>query len=83
MTFPVDDETLALLDRALDPTPTGRTSMGELLDLLSGYDPDKVVPLLDGDGREVLDAVEYPHPIYHPHDVIRALVDEVRRLRAG
>lgn len=81
MSFPVDDETLALIDQALDPTVTGRSSLGELLDILSGYDPSKLVPLLDEDGREVPDASEYPDPLYHSHDVIRALVAEVRRYR--
>lgn len=82
MSFPVDDETLALVDQALDPSVTGRSSLGELLDLLSGYDPSKVVPLIDEDGRVVPDTFEYPEPIYHSHDVIRALVAEVRRYRA-
>ena len=80
--FPVDEETLALLDQALDPTATGVSSVGALLDLLSGYDPAKVQPVLDDEGRPLQHIVEYPEPIYHSHDVIRALMAEVRRLRA-
>lgn len=80
--FPVDDETLILIDQALDGTATGRTSMTELLELLSGYDPTKVVPLVDEDGYEVPDWTEYVGGfIYHEHDVIRSLMAEVRRLR--
>ncbi len=81
--FPVDDETLALIDRALDASVTGRTSMSALLGMLSGYDPQKQRPALDDAGREVPDIVEYPDPIYHEHDVVRALMAEVRRLRAN
>lgn len=80
--FPVDEATLALLDRALDSSLTGVSSVGALLGLLSCYDPTKLRPLLDEDGYEVPGFVEYPDAIYHPHDVIRALMAEVRRLRA-
>lgn len=79
--FPVDEETLALLDRALDPTATGVSSVGALLDLLSGYDPAKVRAMFDDDGCEVPGIVEYPDAVYHTHDVLRALMAEVRRLR--
>lgn len=80
--FPVDDETLDLIDQALDPSVTGQSSLGSLLDLLSGYDPSKLVPVLDDEGVPIPDIEEYPDPLYHPHDVIRALMVEVRRLRA-
>lgn len=75
--FPTDEATLALLDLALNPRPNSeRSSLGELLEMLSGYDPSKLIQINDA-------WVEYPEPTYHPHDVIRALVAEVRRLRAS
>lgn len=91
--FPVDDVTLLALEHALDachtfneegePVNIGSDySLDQLLDLLSGYDPSKVVPVMDDDGYEIPDTVEYVGgPLYHPHDVIRALIAEVRRLR--
>lgn len=96
--FPVDDVTLDLLghalgacltwegvaDRADGPRVVGADmSLSRLLDFLSGYDPAKLTPVVDEDGYEVPDWVEYPDPIYHEHDVIRALIAEVRRLRAA
>lgn len=79
--FPVDDMTLDLLEQALEGTlvmaddeePTG-SCVGRFLDFMSGYDPAKVVEI---------DSVfsEYPDPTYHEHDVIRALIAEVRTLR--
>ena len=79
-TFPVDDQTLDMIDMALDPPPgSERTSIGELCDLIAamgGSDPDAVQSEEDG--------VQYMRDAsYHPNDVIAALVAEVRRLRAG
>ena len=88
--FPVDDSTLDLISLALDPGPDAeRTSLSDLLDLLSrmaGSDPEAVGEVLsDGDPYESGRATPEIHlmrdPIYHDHDVIRALVAEVRRLR--
>lgn len=73
--FPTDDETLGLLDAALDVTTTGRSSLVALLDMLSGFDPRRFQPVAPG-------VWEYPEPVYDSHDVIAALVAEVRRLRA-
>ena len=68
--FPVDPETLDLLEASLDAG-----SLWGTLDLLSGYDETQVRPLAD-------DVVEYVGgPLYHPDDVLRALMAEVRRLR--
>jgi hypothetical protein len=65
--FPVDEETLALLETSI--SPDGETaevsSLGSFLEFmgqLGGLGPDEA---------------------YHHHDVIRALVAEVRRLRAA
>lgn len=65
--FPVDPETLRLLDAAIRPgVESDRTSLGEFLELmtrLGGGDPDEVG--------------------YHHNDVIAALLDEVCWLREG
>jgi hypothetical protein len=62
--FPVDPQTLDLLDAAIRPGPEAvRSSLGELCQLMADLSG------VDG-------------PAYHPNDVIVALVDEVRRLRA-
>lgn len=90
--FPVDDMTLNLIEHALsgsymmnddgEPVLVGADmSLDQLLDFLSGYDPELAVPYLDDDGNEIPDATLYPHPLYHPYDVIRALISEVRRLK--
>ena len=75
--FPVDESTLQLLDQALDPQPTGTSSVSALLVLLSqlgGSDTSAVA-------AEREHGVELRDQQYHEHDVIRALVAEVRRLR--
>jgi hypothetical protein len=88
--FPVDPETLDLLSIALDPGPdAGRTSVSDFLDLMSfmgGSDPDAVAEVLEeadpyDSGRHGADIVMMRDPLYHEHDVIRALIAEVRRLR--
>lgn len=94
--FPVDDVTLDLIEHALgaslcfdsgDPEVVGADmTLSDLLRFLSGYDPSKARLVAEGDpgipgigGAEVW---EYPDPVYSEHDVIQALLDEVRRLRA-
>jgi len=86
----VDDSTLDLLSLALDPGEDAeRTSVGDFLDFLSqmgGSDTTAVDhvsigphPFIDGE------SVEWHHmrdAAYHEHDVMRALIAEVRRLRA-
>lgn len=60
-------------------------SVSKLLDFLSGYDPNKVEVLeeglFEGDPPRVTEYVG--GPIYSRDCVIRALIAEVRRLRAG
>jgi hypothetical protein len=81
--FPVDDQTLDLLSAAVAGTAGegGRSSVGELCDLysqLGGSDTRAVVdPDVGGSG-----IAEMRDPRYHPNDIIAALADEVRRLRA-
>lgn len=82
--FPVDDGTLDLLWTAMHPGPeTERSSVSELLILLSelgGSDTRAVDPA----GLELWD--DYVQvlrdPQYHEHDVLTALIEEIRRLRA-
>jgi hypothetical protein len=91
--FPVDDDMLDRLEHALNTTVDpqhldergrwlrvgGEYTLSELLDFYSGYDKSKLIPVGPAD---LTDTFEYPDPIYHPSDVIRALVAEVRKLRA-
>jgi hypothetical protein len=95
MSFPVDDVTLNAIEHALqgcwvavDPDGTHHWggsdySLSQLLNFLSGYDSDKLELLEEGEGTGWHDApiYTYPEAIYSEHDVIRALIDEVRRLR--
>lgn len=77
-TFPVDDITLDLLWTALHPGPEAeRTSLNDLVELLSDMHhgpPSKPEELGDG-------IVYLPGVRWHPHDVIEALIVEVRSLR--
>jgi hypothetical protein len=63
----------------------GDYTLAELLDFLSGYDPTLSVPLDTAPGPfgDDVEWTEYPFPVYSEHDVIRALVAEVRRLRTA
>lgn len=77
--FPTDDQTLGLLDAALNPGPGAeRSSVGDLCRLYSemaGSDLGAVEHEVD-DSTVVMRDAEY-----HPNDVIAALLAEVRRLR--
>lgn len=67
--FPTDDATLDLLDRAVRPGPeVDRSSLGDFMDLIRD--------LAGAAGTD-------PSDQYHTNDVIAALLDEVRRLRAS
>ena len=83
--FPVDPATLDLLDHALDPRSHGdpaaeTSSVWDLLRMMSemaGSDVNAVE-------EEVSDGVFMMRdPHYHDHDVLKALIAEVRRLRRG
>lgn len=85
--FPVDDGTLNLLEDSLNGSFTvdadgthhlvgADFTVSDLLDFLSGYDEAKLET--GENGWE-----EYPDPLYHINDVVRALIAEVRRLRDG
>lgn len=92
--FPVDDSMLDRLEHALGTCWTynddgervhhgGDYTLAELLDFLSGYDPALEIPLGEGPGLfgDDVEWTEYPFPIYSEHDIVRALIAEVRRLR--
>jgi hypothetical protein len=82
--FPVDDQTLGLLERAMDPRSHGdadaqTSSMGSLLEFYSamaGSDLDAVES--EDDGIRMMRDSRYTD-----HCVIAALVAEVRRLRGA
>jgi hypothetical protein len=81
--FPVDDATLDLLEAAMNPREHGdpdavSSSVWPLLQFMSqmgGSDSAVIEYEVDGVTR-------LAHPQYHDHDVIAALIAEVRRLRA-
>jgi hypothetical protein len=83
--FPVDDGTLDMLMMAVDPWNNGdttaeRSALNDFLALVSalvGIDPDA----LADDSNENDHVVELRDPQYSHHDVIVALVHEIRRLR--
>lgn len=82
--FPVDDGTLDLLCAAIDPRGAGdelaeRSCVGDFLDMMSqlGGSDTAAVAEEHADGW-----VEMRDPTYSTHDVMTALVDEVRRLRS-
>ena len=95
--FPTDETTLGMIMLALDPGPEAeRTSLNDLLELMSqlgGSDTDAVesVEMVGGltgiaedliaDDSGMIEIHHMRDPCYHEHDVIRALIAEVRRLR--
>lgn len=80
--FPVDDSALDMLSTALNPGPDAeRTSVYELLDLYSELAGSDLAAVdeddeLNGDYVQVM-----RDPSYHEHNVLTALIGEVRRLR--
>jgi len=89
--FPVDDATLDLLSTAISPGPEAEgSSVGDLLILyseLGGSDTEAVAEVVDegdsdlGLGLAGAEIVIMRDPVYHVHDVMSALIDEIRRLR--
>lgn len=78
--FPVDDQTLDLLDAAINPGPDAeRSSVADLCGMYSELAGADLGAVESGDEHMAV----MRDPMYHPNDVIAALVGEVRRLRAG
>ena len=81
--FPVDEVTLSNVRHSLSASfgedheiVGAEFSLHRLLDFMSGFDESKVEY---EDGSEGVAC--YPHPTYTYHDVIRAMLDEILRLR--
>lgn len=85
--FPVDEGTLDLLWLALNPGPDAeRTSVCDFLDLMAemgGSDITAIEQVLDdgSDGRSPTYLMRDQR--YHEHNVMSALIEEIRRLRAS
>lgn len=96
--FPTDEGTLDMIMIALDPGPEAmRTSLSDLLELMSemgGSDPRAVESIeriggLPGIAEDLIADDEGAYevhimrdPVYHEHDVIRALVKALREERS-
>lgn len=83
--LPVDDFTLTLIEEALNTSYAvdehgnhtlvgGQFTLPMLLNFFAGYDPADLQEIAPG-------IAEYKGISLHPHDLIRALINEVRRLR--
>ena len=89
--FPVDDATLDLLEAAINPREHGdpeanQSGVWPLLKMLSqlgGSDTEAVEGVIDDGSDGGAQIVMMRDPQYHDHDVIEALIAEVRRLRGG
>ena len=88
--FPVDDSTLDLAWLALNPGPESeRTSLADFMEFMSqmgGSDTAAVDSIEWGDPLDMGESVEIHimrDAAYHEHDLIRALITEVRRLRGA
>jgi hypothetical protein len=87
MNFPVDDTTLLLLDAACQINPdSGHTELMSFLDMGSRVKSETLEnPEEVEEGGVPIYLVEYEEG-YEPfgeHDAIRALIAEIRRLRAA
>lgn len=95
--FPVDDFTLDQLEHALNTCIDGPVTMpfsdesapsrlvggeftlSKFLDFMSGEDPERSTLVGEVEGVPIFEAWD---PRYSEHDVIRALITEVRHLRS-
>ncbi|QNN98925.1 hypothetical protein PBI_MOVA_93 [Mycobacterium phage Mova] len=99
--FPVDDFTLTQIEHALDTCIEitddgehrcvgGEFTLSELLDFLSGHDPERAtligytdtIPCTDMHHDHAIPIYESWDPRYSEHDLIRALVARIRELEA-
>lgn len=84
--FPVDDGTLDLLWSAMHPDPTvfDMSSLGNFLVFMSelgGSDTEAVEEVVNDGSNGGPAMLKMRDPQYHEHDVISALITEIRRLR--
>lgn len=83
--FPVDEATLDMLMAAIDPRSAGDTEAESscvetflsFMSELAGSDPSAVLDEVDADIQIRI----MRDPIYSPHDVMIAMVNEIRNLR--
>lgn len=83
ITVPLDDMSLGLMLEAMNTALDGNhelvggtITMNQLLNFWSGY--DKAKELDEGENMSY-----YPHPVLMRDDIIRALIEEIRTLRAA
>lgn len=89
--FPVDPGSLDLLMAAINPwehgDPDARSScVADLLEFMSqmgGSDTKAIAEVHDDGSDGGPSIVTMRDPMYHEHNVIEALVQEIRRLRVG
>lgn len=89
--FPVDDTTLDMLMAAINPREHGdpdakSSSVGTFLDFMSqmgGSDTSAVEEVIDDGSNGGPAIVLMRDASYHEHNVMEALVEEIRRLRAA
>jgi hypothetical protein len=87
--FPVDDATLDLLNAAMNPRDHGdpdaeMSSVWSVLKMLSemgGSDTSAIAEVIEEGDDDHARVVMMRDPQYHEHDVLQALIAEVRRLR--
>lgn len=83
--FPVDDGTLDLMWAALHPgREAERSSLSDFLQLMAqmgGSDPNAVSEVVDDGSDGGPKVVVLRDQFYSHHDVVSALIEEVRRLR--
>lgn len=94
-TVPLDEVSLGMIETAMatsyrvDPDGThrrvgGTLMLDDLLNFWSGYDSTREVPAVDEHGHEIPDVFVYEGgSVLSEHDVIRAMIAEIRRLRRG
>lgn len=91
VSVPLDDAALNALEDALGAAyavddlgnsylARGEFTLTQLLEFWSGFDKSKAVLVGNAGDAEIY---EYPDPVLHPNDVIRALIAEVRTLRGA
>jgi hypothetical protein len=91
--FPVDDMTLTLIedacsrcftfteDGAMVQLTGAEFDLDELLCFLSGYDRSKLTPALNEYDQPIPDTFTSEQARYSEHDMVKALIAEIRRLR--
>ena len=78
--FPVDEQTLDMLWTAIHPGGDAqRSSVGDLLVLFSQLGGSDTTAVVESESDDYIRMMRDPQ--YHEHDVIAALISEIRLLR--